>query len=152
MRLPNNRVMRQRLARVPRGQQRRPAVAMAAVLVCLLVIMLLGGTLVRGMLLYHRQAETETRQLQALWLAESAATLAIEQLRDDPAYEGQTWRAAVDESTGSEGVVEIHVDPVAREPGQRRVRIKSTFPDDPVHRVVLDNRYIVTLTELGEAE
>lgn len=142
----------QRPARRTRRRLRRRAAAMAAVLICLLVIMLIGGVLVRGMLLQHRQAQTESTQLQALWLSESAAGLAVEQLRADPEYPGQSWRVTVDEVSGSTGLVEIQVQGVDQQPRQRKLRITSTYPDDPVHRVVLDYEIIVTLPALGDSE
>lgn len=142
---------RQQSAHRARRRVRRRAAAMAVVLVCLLVIMMIGGTLVRGMLLYHRQAKTESRQLQALWLAESAAALAVEQLRADRDYLGQTWRATVDPVSGSLGVAEIEVEPVDRQPRRRIVRIRSTYPDDPVERVVIENEITVTLPALGDS-
>ena len=130
----------------------RPAAAMVAVLVCLLVIMLMSGTLVRGMLLYGRQAKTESLQLQALWLAESAAALGVEQLRADPEYPGQTWRVTVDENSGSIGIAEIHVERVDQQPRQRFLRIKSTYPDEPIQRIVLEHKITVTLPALGDSE
>ena len=130
---------------------RRRAVAMAAVLVCLLVIMLIGTTLVRGMLLQHRQTKTQAMQVQALWLAESAAALATQQLRADPAYTGETWRANFDDQASTSGIVVIDVQPVDQQPRQRLVQIKSTYPDDPVHRVVLENEIIVTLPASGDS-
>ncbi|MDP6469162.1 MAG: hypothetical protein QF918_15545 [Pirellulaceae bacterium] len=143
---------RQRPHQLMRYKVRRRAAAMAVVLVCLLVIMLMSGTLVRGMLLYHRQAKTESLQLQALWLAESAAALAVAQLRADPEYPGQTWRVSVDENSGSIGVAEIHVVRVDQHPRQRILRIKSTYPDEPIQRVVLDHEVTVTLPVLGDSE
>ena len=135
-----------------RHKVRRQAAAMAVVLACLLVIMLMGGTLVRGMLLNHRQTKSELMQLQALWLAESAAALGVEQLRTDPQYSGQTWRAIVDEASGSTGVAEILVHRVDQQPRQRILSITSTYPDDPVQRVVLKHEITVTLPALGDSE
>lgn len=131
---------------------RRRAAAMAAVLICLLVILLIGGTLVRGMLLNHRQAKHELLQLQTLWLSDSAAALAVEQLRADPGYTGQAWRVTVDETAASVGIAEIQVEQVDQQPQQRLVRIRSTYPDDPHQRVVRENEFIVTLPVLGDSE
>ncbi len=139
-------------AQPARRKDRRPAAAMAVVLACLLVIMLMGSTLVRGMLLYHRQTKTELLQLQALWLAESAAALGVVQLRTDPQYLGQTWRVIVDEASGSTGVAEILVRRVDQQPRQRILSITSTYPDDPVQRVVLKHEITVTLPALGDSE
>jgi hypothetical protein len=125
---------------------------MAVVLACLLVIMLMGSTLVRGMLLHHRQTKTELMQLQTLWLAESAAALGVEQLRTDPQYSGQTWRVIVDEASGSTGVAEILVHRVEQQPRQRILSIRATYPDDPVQRVVLNHEITVTLPALGDSE
>ena len=143
---------RQQPAQHARHRVRRRAAAMAAVLACLLVIMLIGGTIVRGMLLYHRQAQTESRQLQAMWLAESAAALAAEQLRADPDYPGQTWRVTIDENSGSTGHAKIQVQRVDQRPRQRILRIRSTYPDDPIHRIVLNKEITVTLPALGDSE
>ena len=131
---------------------RRRAAAMAVVLACLLVIMLMVSTLVRGMLLNHRQTKTELRQLQALWLTESAVALGVEQLRTDPQYVGQTWRVIIDEASGSTGVAEILVRRVDQQPRQRILSITSTYPDDPVQRVMLNHEITVTLPALGDSE
>ena len=135
-----------------RHKIRRRGAALAAVLACLLVIMLICGTLVRGMLLQQRQSMMEVMQLQALWLAESAAALAVEQLRADPEYVGQTWRSVIDENSGAIGIAEIAVDRIDERPRQRVVHIKSTYPDDPIRRVVLENKIAVTLSASGDSE
>ena len=135
-----------------RHKVRRRAAAMAVVLACLMVIMLMGATLVRGMIQNHRQTKTELLQLQSLWLAESASTLGVEQLRTDPDYSGETWRVVVDEKSGSIGVAEILVRRVDQQPRQRILRIKSIYPDNPILRVVLIHEINVTLPVLGDSE
>ena len=142
----------QRPVQQSRHKVRRRAAAMAIVLACLMVIMLMGGTIVRGMLQNHRQTKTELLQLQSLWLAESAAAFGVEQLRTDPDYSGETWRVIVDEKSGSIGVVEILVHRVDQQPRQRILRIKSTYPDNPILRVVLNHEINVTLPVLGDSE
>ncbi len=142
----------QRPTQRTRNKVRRRAAAMAIVLACLLVIMLMGSTLVRGMVLHHRQTKNGLRQTQTLWLAESAAALGMAQLRTDPEYAGQTWRVIIDETSGSTGVAEISVERVDQQPRQRILRIKSTYPDDPIQRVVLEHEITVTLPALGDSE
>jgi Tfp pilus assembly protein PilX len=150
--MPRVSKFRRQPARPRRRKVRRRGAALAAVLVCLLVIMLLCGTLARGLLLRQRQSKTEAMQLQALWLAESAAALAVEQLHADPDYTGQTWRATIEENSASIGIAEIDVVRVDAQPRQRIVHIKSTYPDDPIQRVVLENEIAVTLPALGDSE
>jgi len=125
---------------------------MAAVLVCLLVIMLIGATLVRGMLLHHRQTKQESQRLQAMWLSEAGAALAVARLRNDSEYAGETWRADISDDVETVGVVEIVVRRDAASPEQRTIQIKATFPEDPVRRAVLEHEINVTLSPPGDTE
>ncbi len=137
---------------VARTARPRYGATMAAVLVCLLVVMLVCGTLARALLLHHRQTQRESIQLQTLWLAESAQALAIGQLRADPEYPGETWRTAVDDAPRLSGVAEIQISRLEELPGRRLVTITATFPEDPLQRVVLQSEFMVDLPVPGEAE
>jgi hypothetical protein len=109
-----------------------------AVLVCLVVMTLICGSLLR---LVHSQralVRSEERRLQADWLAESALERAASRLGDDPAYPGETWTLSAGDLGGNEpGVVTINVEP-DRDPVEshrRRVTIQADYPVEASRRV-----------------
>jgi Tfp pilus assembly protein PilX len=111
------------------GSRRRGAVAVV-VLVCLVLIALIGGTLLRTGLVQRRRLQMEEGKLQAEWLAESGLERAAARLAAAPDYRGETWRVpAADLGGRGPGTVTIAVEPVAAQPGRRTVRVQADYPD-----------------------
>ena len=110
---------------------------LAVTLACLLVVTMLGGLLLRALLLERRQSARRTRQVQTMWLAESAVARARAQLARAPDYAGETWTIAA----GTLGdrwpaTVTIRVAPVDAQPQARTIIVEAVYPDDPEHRIV----------------
>ena len=132
------------------GCGRRRAVTLMPVIICLLVIMLFSGAVVRALTLRNRESRRDEQQLQCLFLVESAVSRAHAQCRRDPNFAGELWRVSM-ESHGkeNEGVARIQVEPVAGEPTQRRVTIEARWPDDPVIRVQRTKELVIRLPDSG---
>ena len=81
----NESSQRQKLPRHPRGA------ALMFVLIAVVVVTMLGGALVRAMVLEMRQSRVAVWGAQADWLAEAATRRAAAHLAADANYEGETW-------------------------------------------------------------
>jgi len=125
----------------------RPGLILAAVLIGLLVVMLVGGELTRALVLHHKQARVLEDRQQSFWLAESALRRATYALASSPDYQGETWRVSADVlGAGGPGVATIQVESVSDpEPG-RRVRVEAYYPEDTVHRILYQRDVFVNLS------
>ncbi len=130
-----------------RGGQPR-AVISVAVLVCLLVMTLICGSLLRLVHSERMLVRNQERALQADWLAESGLERAALRLGDDPAYRGETWTLSAGELGGPiPGVVTIHVEPLddLAESNRRQVTVTADFPIDPPQRIRSRRQVIVDI-------
>ena len=113
---------------------------LAASLICLLVVLLFSGAVVRGIVMRQHSARWEERQLQCFWLAESAVARAVAQSSADPEYAGETWKITLPGTGGGEvGVAEIIVDRASVRPQAkelRRITVQARWPDAPIERIV----------------
>ena len=117
---------------------------------CLFVVMLLAGALVQSLVARQRQVRVEQNQLQAFWLAESAAARAVSQLRAKPGYKGETWRVKAAELGGNhDGVMTIQVESDEDDAARRRVRIEAVYPEGTLHRVLHAKTLLVNVSEVG---
>jgi Tfp pilus assembly protein PilX len=119
----------------------RRGFAVAAVLVCLLAITLIGAGMVQSLIEAQRSSRLAHDRLQALWLAESGVDRAVARLRTDNQYKGETWTLAAEEFDGRRGaVVEIAVEP-AGDSGDnvRQIVVTATIGEGP-HRVTAECR------------
>jgi Tfp pilus assembly protein PilX len=127
----------------------RRGAALIIALTTLLVVMLITGAIVQTLTADLRESRLTAMQLQAQWLADAAATRAHLQLRANPQYQGETWRAAVAETPGEEtaavGVAEIRVERISS-PDKAKLTIQVRFPDHPSRRVALGRDYEVTVS------
>lgn len=110
---------------------RRDAGAVAVVvLICLVLIAMIGGALLRTGLVQRRRIQGEERRLQAQWLAESGLERAGARLAGSPSYRGETWQVPAADLGGPwSGTVTIAVEPVPARPGQRTVRVLADYPN-----------------------
>lgn len=130
---------------------RRRGTVLVAVMVCLLVVTTLAAALVQSAIKAQQQTRLQQQQLQAFWIAESAARRAIAQLNRSGQYRGETWRIAADELGSRQGAVAvIRVEPIDDESGRQRITVEARYPDDPVHRAAHTKTWIVNLPESGE--
>lgn len=106
---------------------RRGTVLLVA-MVCLSLVTLVLGGLLRLAVAHRRQVQQAHTLRQAEWLAEAGVERAAHRLSADPNYAGETWRLDEDDlGTGHAGQVVIAVGP---EPsgGRRPVRVEATYP------------------------
>jgi hypothetical protein len=106
-----------------------------AVLVCLIIITIMAGALLRVGLAQRERANAQEHRLQAEWLAESGIQRAIARLAADRGYTGETWEVpARDLDAVDDALVTITIEP-ARGVGQgRTVRVQADYPRDPTRR------------------
>lgn len=117
---------------------RRRAAVLIIAMVVLLVLTLLGGELVRTMVLAQRRSQRQDAQTQALWLAESGVARALVQLEADAEYDGETWQPTIDQHASGESrqaKVTIVVETAA---DSRQVRVEAVFPDHPTDRASVE--------------
>ena len=116
-----------------------------AVLVCLLVVTLVSGVLVKQGVAYRRQVRAQERRLQAEWLAESGIDRAFARLAAKPDYAGERWEIAA-ETLGQPAVVTIEVDPPSAQNEDRVVRVRADYPPDPPRRIRCTREVVVPKT------
>jgi hypothetical protein len=117
-----------------------------AVLVCLIVMTLICGGLLRLAQSQRTSIRNEERRLQADWLAESGLERAAVRLADDPSYRGETWPlSAVEIGGDAPGVVTITVEPRRDEPARRLVTVQADYPRDPERRARSRKQLVVAV-------
>lgn len=114
-----------------RRRTRRRGALMVAVLVCLALIAVIGGALLRLVLLERGLLDARERQCQSRWLVEAGLQRAAARLATDAGYRGETWSLPADELAGRDGaVVRIEVSAAADRPGWRKVSVEADYPRD----------------------
>jgi hypothetical protein len=107
-----------------------------AVLVCLVIITIMAGALLRTGLAQREESKAQERRLQAEWLAESGVQRAIARLSVDPKYPGETWEIpARDLDSTDAALVAITAEPARAGTTGRTIRVQADYPRDPPRRV-----------------
>jgi Tfp pilus assembly protein PilX len=123
---------------------RRLGVILAAVLLSLLVVMLVGGELAKAISLQHRQARLAEDRLQAFWIAESAVQRAVRALAKAPEYAGETWRVPAEAlGSGRAGVATIKIESAAGAAPPRRILVQAYYPEDPIQRTLYERELVL---------
>jgi type II secretory pathway component PulK len=131
-------------------QRKKPARGMTAVavLVCLIIMTMITGAILKVSLAQRDQLRAQERRLQAEWLAESGIQRALARLDTEPDYRGETWEISARDLDSSEAArVMITVESVAENQGQRQVRAQADYPRDPPQRS--RNSKQVTIDRVG---
>jgi hypothetical protein len=126
-------------------RQGRKGLTAVAVLVCLVVVTLVSGVLLKIGLAHRDQVRSQEHRLQAEWLAQSGLDRAIARLADDHNYSGETWRLThrdlgLPEIPGGEpapaAVVAIKVEPAGSpgNSGRKVIKVQADYPPDPPRR------------------
>jgi Tfp pilus assembly protein PilX len=119
-------------------------VILAMTLVCLLVVSVIGGLLLRAALAQQRAAWQYQRQMQALWLTESAAGRAAAQTATNAEYQGETWTLSTEDLGGRDpAVIEIRVTPLPGETGKKQVRVETRYPNELPRRVLHTRQWVI---------
>jgi len=144
------------------SQRRTPSRGMTvvAVMICLIVVTLASGAVLKVGLAYRARVQLQERRLQAEWLAESGVERALARLAVDRAYTGETWpisaadlglpdqppaTGTTEKSQGAAAVVTIAVDPLEGVATRRRVRVQADYPRDAPGRSRHSKQVIINL-------
>ncbi len=116
-----------------------------AMLVCLIVLTLISGAILKVSVAQREFARGQERRLQAEWLAESGTQRAIARLAGDHDYAGEKWSLNFHDLGQGErehapagggpsmpdqaaGEISIAVERVPAAPNRRRVRVRADYP------------------------
>lgn len=134
---------------VSRAGKPSRGMTVVAVLVCLVILTLISGAILKASAARRQLAVQQERQLQAEWLAESGVQRARARLAGDRDYTGETWSLAlhdlgltgrVSEAKGKSGSettaarVTIAVELIPAAANRRRVHIQADYPLDEPRR------------------
>jgi hypothetical protein len=128
---------------------------MAAVLVCLLVITLISGALVKQGVAYRDRVRDQERRLQAELLADSGVDRAFARLAAKPDYAGETWEIgaealgrapAADAGEGPAAGVSIRVERPSAQGKGRVVHVQADYPPDPSRRIRCTREVVIPPT------
>jgi hypothetical protein len=141
--------------RAARRKPERRGLTAAAVLVCLMVVTLVSGVLVKIGVAYRGQVRVQERRLQAELLAESGVDRAFARLAAKPDYTGERWEigaealgqpASLAPEEGPAAVVTIRVDRPSAQGETRIVRVQADCPPDAPHRIRYTREVVVPQT------
>lgn len=114
----------------PNHRRRRGAVLIMT-LVCLALATIVGGVLLRWLVLEHKLLATRANESQARWLAQAGIERAAARLAADVDYSGETWQLAAGElPSGHLGQVELRIETIDGQPRQRSVLVVAKYPTD----------------------
>ena len=126
-----------------RRQQPRGLTAVA-VLVCLIIVTMVAGSVLKVALAQRDQTRAQERRLQAEWLAEAGIQRALARLATEPGYTGETWEiSASDLGSADAALVAITVGRGADDGKSRQIRVQADFPRDPPRRARHSKRIVV---------
>ena len=135
-----------RTARGSANRASRRGAVLMLILVCLLLLTMTTGVLLRAALLHREHSHTALPQSQARWLAHAAAEAATVQLKDDPSWSGESWTISAEELAGSDAArLTVSVSQVVGRPDSRLVAITVDYPPDEPHRAHIGQQLRVDL-------
>jgi hypothetical protein len=112
-----------------------------AVLVCLVVVTLISGVLLRIGLAHRDQVRSQEHRLQAEWLTQSGLERALARIAADSNYAGETWRLnrrdlglpeVPCDDPAPAAVVAITVAPAGSpgDTGRKVIKVQADYPPD----------------------
>ena len=128
-----------------RAKKPSRGMTVVAVLVCLIIVTLISGAVLKVSVAQRELARSQERQLQAEWLAESGAQRAMASLARDRDFRGETWSlstrdlrrddraptgALAAHAAKAAAQVTIAVERVPSATNRRRVHIQADYPLD----------------------
>jgi hypothetical protein len=128
-----------------------------AVLVCLVVIMLISGVLLKIGVAHRDRLRRAERSLQAQWLAQSGLDRALARLAASSGYAGETWLLTpsdlgLPQTSGGEpakaAIVRITVETPAGSLERRLINVQADFPPDLPYRARRSSQMLVELGSL----
>ena len=88
---------------------RRTGFVIVVILVCIVLMTLLFGSLLKGTLSWRRQVRTEEKRVQVEWLADSGLARAVAKMNSDSDYDGEEWKPDAFENSDTVATVTIAV-------------------------------------------
>ncbi len=127
------------------GNHQRRGVLLLVVMVCLLLVSMIGGSLLKLGLAQRRQMRREQSRQQAIWLAESGIERAVARLRTDSEYSGEDWK--LDDSDSIRGKPAVVKISVLRDEstGKIAISVVADYPRDTDQRVRISKQVEVGL-------
>jgi len=122
----------------------RRGLTAVAVLVCLVVVTLISGVILKVGLAHRNQVRAQERQIQAEWLAQAGLDRALFRLAESAGYTGESWLIAgtdlglagpVGPGSGPAARVQIAIEKASDSPRRRLIKVQADFPPDSPHRV-----------------
>ena len=106
-----------KLNRKSTGVRHRRGVVLICVVVCLSVVTMMLGAMLKTTLLTQRQLRVERNLRQAEWLLQAGLERAAFRLAQEPDYQGETWQLDAAQIVGPDA-------------GQVTIEVTREFPDD----------------------
>jgi Tfp pilus assembly protein PilX len=134
-----------------KGRPRRGLTAIT-VLVCLIIITLISGAVLKVGQARRQELRSQEHQLQAEWLAEAGIQRGLARIDADPAYTGETWDIpARDLDSADAALVTITIDLVSGDARRRCIRAQADYPRDPTRRARYTKSVILGLERPGDS-
>jgi hypothetical protein len=139
----------------------RRGLSAAVVLVCLVVVTMISGAILKLGVAERDAARARERALQAEWLAQAGLERAVARLGRNPDYSGETWEIAARDLRpddagpavpGPAASVLIAVQRPAGQPAARLIRVQADAPPDPARRARHSTQLLVELGSLKTGE
>lgn len=122
------------------SRKNRSAAILAAVLVCLFVLLLLGASILHTVTSFRRQVRVEAQRAQAERLAAAGIERGAAQRQSNGSYAGETWHVPAAELDGVNDA-EVRVTVERGESGAVTIRASATFPaGSPTSRARAERR------------
>ena len=109
----------------------RRGLAIAPAVVCIVLVLLVCGGLMRQAGILRRESRAKEQRLQSAWLLESGLSRASAKLAADRKYTGETWEIKAEELGSSyPGKVRIEVKPSddPAKSNQVKVHVEADYP------------------------
>jgi hypothetical protein len=139
-----------------------------AVLICLVVLTVTSGAVLRVCLAHRALVRAEEHRLQAQWLAESGVQRALARLAVDHEYAGETWalgevdlglperppaKGTTQDSVRGAALVTIVVERVREgDAGGRRLRVQADYPRDAPARSRHSKQVLIDLATIDKTK
>ncbi len=142
---------------VPNGRAERRGLTTVAVLVCLVVILLISGVLLKIGVAQHDRERAAEHGLQAEWLAQAGLDRALARLASSAGYAGESWLLAARDlglpeapggATDKAALVRIQIEKPPGAPGRRLIKVQADFPPDLPHRARYSTQMLIELGSL----
>ncbi len=128
--------LRTALARETENVRGRHGTVLVICAICVLLLSLTAGVLIRAAMLHRDHVRTLQPQSQAEWLADAGTHVAADRLLADPGWAGDTWTAS-SEDTGLDDAarIAVAVSTASDRPDIRVATVTVDFPPDSPQRV-----------------